>query len=71
MSDIRKFYDSLDQGIKNKLKTCKSGKDVLTVLGDAGVDLDPSMLQSVNGGVTASYSTPFFFDVEELLSIDK
>lgn len=48
--NIKKFYDSLNEDVKGKLKACKSQNEMLKVLEDANITLDPELLKSVSGG---------------------
>ena len=44
------FYNSLSEDLKAKVKACKSHEEMLRVLEEADIKLDPALLQSVAGG---------------------
>ena len=44
------FYNSLDSGVKEKLKACKSLEEARQVLVEEKITLDPEVLEEINGG---------------------
>lgn len=44
------FYNSLGDEVKAKIKACRSEAEMLKVLEDAKVELDPELLNGVSGG---------------------
>lgn len=48
--NIAEFYGSLSEDVKEKLKACKSNAEVLKVLADAYITLNPELLKAVSGG---------------------
>jgi len=55
----KEFYESLSEDVKAKLKACKSDEEMMKVLDEEKIELDPELLDEVNGGVTFSYCTDF------------
>lgn len=54
-NDIAKFVEGLDKGLQEKLTTCNSKEEFMNILKDAGVDMDPGMLEAFSGGNECSY----------------
>ena len=48
--DRKEFYNSLDDGIKAKLKECKTEEEMLKVLSENKIKLDDELLKGVAGG---------------------
>ncbi len=46
----KEFYDSLSEDVKAKLKNCKSEEEMMSVLDEEKVELDPALLDEVSGG---------------------
>ena len=46
----KEFYESLSDEVKAKIKACKTEEEMLKVLQDEKIELDPDMLDSVSGG---------------------
>ena len=49
----KEFYNSLSDELKAKIRTCKSEDEMLKTLEDAGVELDPELLEGVSGGTVS------------------
>ena len=48
--DKKEFYNSLSEDIKAKLKACSSEKEMLDVLSENKIEIDPELLEGVSGG---------------------
>ena len=48
--NAKEFYNSLDNEVKEKLKTCKSLEEAKQTLEASKISLDPELLKSVSGG---------------------
>ncbi len=48
--DLKEFYNSLSEDVKAKLKECKSEEEMLKVLEEENIKLDPDVLEDVSGG---------------------
>jgi hypothetical protein len=46
----KEFYESLSDEVKAKIKACKTEEEMLKVLQDEKIELDPELLESVSGG---------------------
>lgn len=46
----KEFYESLSEETKAKIKACKSEQEMLKVLAEERIELDPDLLGSVSGG---------------------
>ena len=46
----KEFYNSLSEDVKARLKACKTEEEMLKVLQDEKIELDPELLESVSGG---------------------
>ena len=46
----RAFYESLSDEVKTKIKACRSEEEMLKVLEQEQVELDPELLEGVAGG---------------------
>ena len=47
----KELYSSLSEDVKSKIKACKTEEEMMKVLSEADVELDPELLESVSGGV--------------------
>ena len=54
----KKLFDSLDDSLKEKLKSCKDEAEMQRMIADAGLELSDEMLQGVSGGYTGD--CPFY-----------
>ena len=48
----KEFYESLSEDVKAKLKACKSEEEMMKVLDEEKIELDPAVLEGVSGGDT-------------------
>ena len=48
--DLKEFYNSLSENAKEKLKACASEEEMLKVLEEENIELDPEVLEEVSGG---------------------
>lgn len=48
--DLKEFYNSLSENVKEKLKACQSEEEMLKVLEEENIELDPEVLEEVSGG---------------------
>jgi len=48
--DLKEFYNSLSENVKEKLKACASEEEMLKVLEEENIELDPEVLEEVSGG---------------------
>ena len=46
----REFYDGLSEDVKAKLKACRSEEEMMKVLDEEKIELDPELLDGVSGG---------------------
>ena len=46
----KEFYNSLSEDVKAKLKACRSEEEMMKVLDEEKVELDPELLDGVSGG---------------------
>ncbi len=46
----KEFYESLSDEVKAKIKACKTEEEMLKVLQDEKIELDPELLDGVSGG---------------------
>lgn len=46
----REFYNSLSEETKQKIKACRTEAEMMKVLSDEMIELDPEQLDGVNGG---------------------
>ena len=46
----KEFYNSLSEDVKGKLKACKTEDEMMKVLAEEKIELDPELLDSVSGG---------------------
>ena len=44
------FYESLSEDVKAKIKACKTEEEMLRVLAEEKIALDPELLEGVSGG---------------------
>ena len=52
----KEFYNSLSDEVKAKIKACKTEEEMLKVLQDEKIELDPELLDKVSGGNDNMYS---------------
>ena len=48
----KEFYSTLSEDAKNKIKACKTEEEMMRVLDEEKIALDPELLDSVSGGVS-------------------
>ena len=48
--DLRERYNSLDEGLKEKLKACRTRDELILTLKDAGFELSADDLSLISGG---------------------
>ena len=53
--DRKEFYNSLSEDVKAKLKACKTNEEMMKVLDEEKVALDPALLEGVSGGLGDDY----------------
>ena len=46
----KEFYNSLSEDVKAKIKACKSEAEMMQVLDEEKIELDPELLDEVSGG---------------------
>ena len=46
----KEFYESLSEDVKARLKACKSEEEMMSVLDEEKIELDPGILDEVSGG---------------------
>ena len=46
----KEFYNTLSKDVKTKIKACKTEKEMLRVLSEEKIELDPELLEGVSGG---------------------
>ena len=46
----REFYNTLSEDVKKKIKACQTEEEMLRVLAEEKIELDPELLDSVSGG---------------------
>ena len=46
----KEFYNTLSEDVKAKIKTCKTEEEMMQVLAEDKIELDPELLDSVSGG---------------------
>ena len=46
----KEFYDSLSEDIKERLKACKTEEEMMKVLDEEKIELDPDLLDEASGG---------------------
>ena len=46
----KEFYESLSEETKAKIRACKSEQEMLKVLAEEHIELDPELLDGVAGG---------------------
>ncbi len=49
----QEFYNSLSEDVKARIKACKSEEEMLKVLREESIELDPELLETVSGGNSA------------------
>ena len=48
--DRMEFYNTLSEDMKARIKACKSEEEMMRVLADEQIELDPDLLENVSGG---------------------
>ena len=46
----KEFYNSLSEDVKAKIKACKSEAEMMRVLDEEKIELEPELLDEVSGG---------------------
>lgn len=46
----KEFYNTLSEGVKAKIKACQTEEEMLRVLEEEKIELDPELLEDVSGG---------------------
>ena len=46
----KEFYNTLSEDVKAKIKACQSEEEMMQVLSQEKIELDPELLDSVSGG---------------------
>ena len=46
----KEFYNTLSEDVKTKIKACKTEEEMMNVLAQEKIELDPELLDSVSGG---------------------
>ena len=46
----KELYNSLSEDVKAKIKACKTEEEMMNVLAEEKIELDPELLDSVSGG---------------------
>ena len=67
--DLKEFYNSLSENVKEKLKACASEEEMLKVLEKENIELDPEVLEKVSGGRLHPGETEFLIENDK--RIDK
>ena len=49
--DLKEFYTSQSESVKARLGACKSEEEMMRVLDEEGIELDPEMLDNISGGM--------------------
>ena len=53
----KEFYNSLREDVKTKIKACKTEEEMLRVLSEEKIELDPELLDEVSGGDSCGCAT--------------
>ena len=48
--ELKEFYASQSEAVKEGLKACKSEEEMMRVVDEEGIELDPEMLDKISGG---------------------
>ena len=48
----KEFYNTLSEDVKTKIKACQTEEEMMRVLAEEKIALDPELLDSVSGGVS-------------------
>ena len=48
--NVDEFYNSQSEDVKARLRACKSEEEMLKVLEEENIELDPEVLEEVGGG---------------------
>ena len=46
----KEFYNTLSEDVKTKIKACKTEEEMMRVLAEEKIELDPELLDSISGG---------------------
>ena len=46
----KEFYNTLSEDVKAKIKACQTEEEMLRVLSEEKIELDPDLLEGVSGG---------------------
>ena len=46
----KEFYNTLSEDVKTKIKACQTEEEMMRVLEEEKIALDPELLESVSGG---------------------
>jgi len=46
----KEFYEGLSEDLKARLRNCKSEQEMMSVLDEEKIELDPGILEEINGG---------------------
>ena len=49
--NLKEFYTSQSEEVKERLKACKSVEEMKQVLDEENIELDPEMLDDISGGM--------------------
>ena len=58
--DLKELYNNQSEEVKAKLKACTSEQEMMKVLDEEKIELDPEILDEVSGG---GLSTPRFIKI--------
>ena len=56
--DRKEFYSKLSDEVKAKIKACQTEEEMLQVLKEEKIELDPELLDQVSGGYIPPYACP-------------
>ena len=56
MDKYKEMYDSLSDDLKAKVKTCKTGEELVALAEKEGVELSDEQMDAISGGVQWSCS---------------
>ena len=60
--NVDEFYNSQSEDVKARLRACKSEEEMLKVLDEENIELDPEVLEEVSGGHLHPGETEFLLD---------
>ena len=46
----KEFYNTLSEDVKAKIKACKTEEEMMRVLAEEKIELDPELLEGISGG---------------------